>query len=557
MKKYFSLITILLFLINCKSQNLNPTLQIDSKYESSKPKLVVGIVVDQMRYDYLSRFYSKFGEGGFKKLISKGYNVKNAHFNFSATKTAVGHSSIHTGTTPVNHGILSNDWYDKSSKTYINCVGDDRYKTVGTSSDNGQRSPSRLQTTTISDQLHLAQNMNGKVIGMSSKDRGAILPVGHTANAAYWYDGGDHGKFISSTYYLEKLPKWVLDFNNSGKAENYISKPWDTYYNISTYTESIEDNNPYEQVLNGEKTPTFPHNIPELREKNDNYSIITETPFGNSLLTDLAIASINGEQLGKSSFTDFLSISYSSTDYIGHGFGVVSKEIQDAYIRLDKDLERLLNFLDSDVGKENYTLFLTADHGATHVPQYLIDNSIPANYFDGNKFKEYVKMVAMEKFGTKKLIENISNNTIYFDKTELNKLKIDQGIIQQIIADEIINYDGIYKTVTARTLQTTNFTEGILSLIQNSYNQKLSGDVLYAYELSTISNWYENKGGTTHGSGYNYNTHVPLLFYGKGIKNGASNSYYHIIDIAPTISTLLGIEFPNGNTGKAIEEVLK
>jgi predicted AlkP superfamily pyrophosphatase or phosphodiesterase len=392
---------------------------------------------------------------------------------------------------------------------------------------------------------------------MSSKDRGAILPVGHTANAAYWYDGGDHGKFISSTYYLEKLPKWVLDFNNSGKAENYISKPWDTYYNISTYTESIEDNNPYEQVLNGEKTPTFPHNIPELREKNDNYSIITETPFGNSLLTDLAIASINGEQLGKSSFTDFLSISYSSTDYIGHGFGVVSKEIQDAYIRLDKDLERLLNFLDSDVGKENYTLFLTADHGATHVPQYLIDNSIPANYFDGNKFKAYVKEVVINKFGTESLIENISNNTIYFDKTELNKLKIDQGIIQQIIADEIINYDGIYKTVTARTLQTTNFTEGILSLIQNSYNQKLSGDVLYAHELSTISNWYENKGGTTHGSGYNYNTHVPLLFYGKGIKNGASNSYYHIIDIAPTISTLLGIEFPNGNTGKVIEEVLK
>lgn len=546
-----------MFLSNCKSQSLNSTAEIDSQIKSSKPKLIVGIVVDQMRYDYLNRFYNKYSEGGFKKLMTKGYMINNAHFSFSATKTAVGHSSIYTGTTPVNHGILANDWYDKSSKKYINCVGDTRYKTIGTSSDKGQKSPYRLQTTTISDQLHLAQNMKGKVIGMSSKDRGAILPVGHTADAAYWYDGGNHGKFISSTYYLENLPKWVVDFNNSGKVENYINTPWNTYYDITTYTESIEDNNVYEQTLKGEKTPTFPHNIPELRNKNDNYSIITETPFGNSLLTDFAIASINAEQLGKSSFTDFLSISYSSTDYIGHGYGVVSKEIQDTYIRLDKDIERLITHLDSTVGKENYTLFLTADHGATHVPQYLIDNSIPANYFDKNKFKAFVKEVTLNKFGTEKLIENISNNTIYFDKKELNQLKIDQGIVQQIIADEIINYDGIYKTVTARTLQTTNFTEGILSHIQNSYNQKLSGDVLYAYELSTISNWYENKGGTTHGSGYNYNTHVPLLFYGKGIKNGASNSYYRIIDIAPTISTLLGIEFPNGNTGTVITEVLK
>lgn len=556
MKQLILLFVLAFTLINCKAQGHNTTSN-STIEKSNKPKLVIGIVVDQMRYDYLSRFYNKYSEGGFKRLMKDGYNLKNAHFNYSSTKTGVGHASIFTGTTPENHGVLSNDWYDKQSKKMINCVGDNRYKTVGTSSNEGQKSPYRIQTTTIADQLHLAQNMKGKTIGISIKDRGAILPVGHTANAAYWFEGNDEGKWITSSYYTDKLPDWVTRFNNSNRVENYLSKPWNTYYDISTYNESTNDNNNYEQVFKGKKTPTFPYELPKLRADNNNYSLIKDTPFGNSLITDFAIEAIKNEKMGQSQFVDFLSVSFSSTDHIGHGFGVSSKETQDAYIRLDKDIERLLISLDNEVGKDNYTLFLTADHGAAEVPQYLIDNSIPAGYVNKKELRNHIKNIAKALFNSDKIIEHISNNNIYFDKQEIKELGLNLGEAEQLIADELIEHKDIYKTVTARTLQTAAFIEGPLSLIQNSYNQKLSGDILFIYKPSTITNWYENKGGTTHGSGYNYDTHAPLIFYGNGIKKGLSHQYHPIIDIAPTLSALLGIEFPNGSTGKVIEKVLK
>lgn len=556
MKQLILLFVLAFTLINCKAQGHNTTSN-STIEKSNKPKLVIGIIVDQMRSDYLSRFYNKYSEGGFKRLMKDGYNLKNAHFNYSSTKTGVGHASIFTGTTPENHGVLSNDWYDKQSKKMINCVGDNRYKTVGTSSSEGQKSPYRIQTTTIADQLHLAQNMNGKTIGISIKDRGAILPVGHTANAAYWFEGNDEGKWITSTYYTDKLPSWVTRFNNSNRVENYLSKPWNTYYDISTYNESTNDNNNYEQVFKGKKTPTFPYELPKLRAGNNNYSLIKDIPFGNSLITDFAIEAIKNEKMGQSQFVDFLSVSFSSTDHIGHGFGVSSKETQDAYIRLDKDIERLLIFLDNEVGKDNYTLFLTADHGAAEVPQYLIDNSIPAGYVNKKELRNHIKNIAKDLFNSDKIIEHISNNNIYFDKQEIKGLGLNLGEAEQLMADELIEHKDIYKTVTARTLQTTDFIEGPLSLIQNSYNQKLSGDILFIYKPSTITNWYENKGGTTHGSGYNYDTHAPLIFYGNGIKKGLSHQYHPIIDIAPTLSALLGIEFPNGSTGKVIEKVLK
>ncbi|PHR70868.1 MAG: alkaline phosphatase [Lutibacter sp.] len=556
MKKILLLSAILLLSTSCKAQE---TTQISENkvIENSKPKLVIGIVVDQMRYDYLTRFYNKYSDGGFKRLMNNGYNLKNIHLNYSSTKTAVGHTSIYTGTTPDNHGVIANDWYDKNSKKMINCVGDDRYTSIGSPSKKGEKSPHRNQVSTIGDQLHLSQNMNGKVIGISIKDRGAILPAGHSANAAYWYDGNDIGSFISSSYYMSELPKWVRDFNKTKKVDEYLSKTWNTYYDISTYTESTSDDNNYEQKFTGKPTATFPYELPKLRAENGNYSLISETPFGNSLTLDFAIEAIKEENLGKSQFTDLLAVSFSSTDYIGHGFGVSSKEIEDAYIRLDKDLERFLLFLDTQVGKNNYTLFLTADHGATEVPNYLKDQSIPARYIDKKKLRKHIKNIATELYGTEKLIEHISNNTIYLNKKEIKKLKLNLAEVQQSIADDLIDYKDIYRTITAKTLQTTDFTEGFMSLVQNSYNQKISGDIVFVYTPSSITDYYKNKGGTTHGTGYNYNTHVPLLFYGNGIKKGESSIYHPITDIAPTISTILNIEFTSGNTGNVIEDVLK
>ncbi len=557
MKKYIFTIFAGLLFLQCVSVKTTSTktihdAQIKEINTTSNPKLFIGIVVDQMRYDYLIKFKNKYGERGFKRLIPKGYNLKNVHFNYIPTYTAVGHTSIYTGTTPVNHGIISNNWYDKVLKKFIYCVDDANYKTVGTLSG-GNKSPFRMVTTTVTDQLRLAQNMRGKTIGVAIKDRSSILPSGHTANAAYWFQGGDDGKFITSTFYMNELPKWVQDFNNSGKANNYLNTTWDTYYNISTYTETLPDNNEYEGIFNGKTTPTFPYNLSELRKLNGNYNLLKTIPFGNSITTDFSIAAIEGEQLGKSDFTDFLAISYSSTDYVGHKFGINAKELEDTYIRMDKEIERLIDYLDLNIGFENYTLFLTADHAAVQVPAYLNSVNIPSGYLDTKEIRNTLNAITEEHFKTSEIIESFSNFQVFLNKDKLKELNINQHEVTQVIVDEIIKHKDIYKAASAYTLQNTSFNSGILKTLQNGYNQKLSGDVLLIPFPSTIS---YSKTGSTHGSGYIYDTHVPLIFYGAGIKKGSSNKFYPIIDIAPTVSQFLEITHPNGATGKPILEVL-
>ena len=527
-----------------------------SAQKRTNPKLVVGIVVDQMRYDYLIRFSDKYGENGFKKLLKKGYNLENAHYNYIPTYTAVGHSSIFTGTTPTNHGIVGNNWYDVFLHKSIYCIDDNRFETVGSNSKEGQKSPYRLQTTTVTDQLHLAQNMKGKTIGIAIKDRSAVLPAGHTANAAYWFEGGNSGKWITSSFYMDKLPKWVQSFNKNGKANDYLNQSWTTYYDIKTYTESMEDNNPYEGLFKGEKKPVFPHDLSRLRKSNGNYNLLKTVPFGNSITTDFAEAAILGENLGQDEIVDFLTISYSSTDYVGHKYGVDSKEIEDTYIRMDKEIERLLNFLDTKVGKGAYTLFLTADHAAAQTPNYLKKLKIPANYFEDAAFLKFVKKLAFDKFGSDNLIENISNYQIFLNKKTIKELNLDIRSIENYIADEIIAFDNVYKSVTAHSLQNTFYDSGLLSLVQKGYNQKFSGDIIYVPTPSTLGSGYK-KTGTSHGTGYSYDTHVPMIFYGFGINSGSTKEYHPIIDIAPTVSNLLQIEFPNGNTGSIIKEALK
>ena len=566
MKKLFILIFLSAILAQCiaiKSKSTTSTSPTSTQKaitvnpitnnETVPPKLVVGIVVDQMRYDYLIRFYTKYGERGFKRLMENGYNLENVHYNYIPTYTAVGHTSIYTGTTPTNHGIISNDWYDKYEKKSIYCVDDDNYKTVGANSG-GNKSPHRMVTTTVTDQLKLAQNSKGKTIGIAIKDRSAILPAGHTANAAYWFEGGDEGKFITSTFYMNELPNWVKQFNNSGKATTYLNETWNTYYDISTYTETLPDNNEFEGLFKGKTTPTFPYNLAELRKLNGNYDLLKAVPSGNTITTDFAEATIIGENLGKSDYTDFLAISYSSTDYVGHKFGVNAKELEDTYIRLDKELERLIDFLDKEIGENKYTIMLTADHAAVQVPSYLNSLKIPGGYFNTKKFKSFVNEITIKYFNSNEIVENISNYQLFLNKEKLQELNLNVHEVSQILADEIINFESVYKTVTAHTLQTTSFNSGILQILQKGYNQKLSGDVLLIPYPSTIS---RSKTGTTHGSGYAYDTHVPLLFYGNGIKKGKSAHYYPIVDIAPTLSNLLKITEPNGNTGKTILEVLK
>ena len=543
-KAIFYFFTSILLFSNCKF----------SETTIKKPKLVIGIVIDQMRYDYLTRFADRYGKDGFNRILKNGFSLENAHYNFTPTYTAVGHASIYAGTPPSNHGIISNNWYDKVLKKSIYCVDDANYKTIGNQGIEGKKSPLRLYTTTIADQLQLAQNMQGKTIGIAIKDRSAILPVGHTANAAYWYDAGNKNQWITSSFYMEELPDWVKAFNSNNKADAYLNETWETLYDINTYSQSRADNNIYENNLNGQEKPVFPKDLKKLREQNYNFSLIKTIPAGNTYTVDFAKAAIKGEQLGKSKFTDFLTVSFSSTDYVGHRYGVAAVETEDTYLRLDKDLAHFFNFLDTEVGNENYTLFLTADHAAVHVPSYLQSLKIPAHYLSTKKLKRFLSEITQKYFNSKELIENVSNYQIFLDQEKIEALGFNKNTVAQRLADEVLSFDKIYKAVTARTLQTTNFTEGLMHSLQQGYNPKFSGDVLMIPYPATLN--YSRK-GTSHGSGYSYDTHVPLIFYGNGIKKGASKKTYKIIDIAPTISNLLKIEAPNGTSGNIIDEVLK
>ncbi|MGA9270668.1 MAG: alkaline phosphatase PafA [Lutimonas sp.] len=527
---------------------------IKAQYKLDRPKLVVGIVVDQMRYDYLTRFYSKYGDGGFKRLLNEGFSCENSHYNYIPTYTAVGHASIYTGATGSTHGIISNYWYDKFEKKSIYCVDDFNYPAVGTESTVEQKSPYRMLTTTVTDELRLSQNMNGKTIAVGLKDRSAVLPGGHSSNGSYWFHGMEEGNFVTSAYYMDALPRWVDRFNESGLKERYMEMKWETLYPIKSYTESIEDENIYESPFAGEVEPVFPHDLPKLKDLNGGYDLLKSTPFGNSLVMEFAKAAVEGEKLGARGYTDFLAISFSSPDYIGHRFGVDSKEVQDTYLRLDQDIAELLDFLDEKVGKGEYTVFLTADHAAVQVPAYLASKKIPAGYFDEVVFGKFVREHCANEWGSSEIIEFMSNFQIFLNAEKLKELKLDKEEVSNDLVDLIINYDGISKAVSALTLQRTEFSYGILSRLQKGYNQKLSGDVLWIPDPAVIS--YSHQ-GSTHGSGYSYDTHVPLIFFGKGIKQGVAHESVEIIDIAPTISSLLKISFPNGSSGRVIEEVLK
>jgi len=554
MKNLLSLLLALAISTSCSAQQEIVTKKTSTtNAKTSQPKLVVGIVVDQMRYDYLTRFAAKYGSGGFKRMMNEGFNCKNNHYNYVPTYTAPGHASIYTGTTPKYHGIISNNWYDKDIKKSVYCAEDNTVTSVGTKDDAGKMSPNRMTTTTFTDENRLFTQMQGKTIGISIKDRGAILPAGHTANGAFWFHGKDEGRFITSSYYMNELPKWVQDFNDSDIAESYL-KTWDTYYDISTYTESGSDLNNFEGGFKGKETATFPYDLATLQDTNKGFDIIKATPYGNSIVADLAIASIKGEQLGADNITDVLAVSFSSTDYVGHNFGVNSKEIEDTYIRLDKDLERLFNALDAQVGKGEYTVFLTADHAAVNVPSYLQSVKIPAGYVNSSELKTKVNTFMESTYGASDLIESISNNQVFFNRTKLQSLKLNLQEVQLALVNEMIAYKHVSKVYTGTTMQSTSFTTGIEELIQNGYNQKRSGDVIFVYDPAVIS---YSKTGSTHGSSFSYDTHVPLLFFGHGIAKGSTVQKTIVTDIAPTMAIMLGVNFPNGATGQPLEFVLE
>ena len=529
------------------------SLSLASYSQKKAPKLVVGIVIDQMRTDYIYRYWNRFGDGGFKRLVNEGFFCKNTHYNYVPTYTGPGHSSIYTGAAPNVHGIIANDWFVKETGVETYCVADEKAKPIGTTSKNGMMSPHKQLTTTLGDELKLITNGKSKVFGVALKDRSSVLPVGHAGNAAFWFDE-ETGNFVSSDWYVKELPLWLNNFNARKLAKTYLEKGWNTLYGMETYTNSIADDNKYELAPNKKPKPVFPYDYKTQIAANT-WGILKATPWGNTITKDIAIECLKNEQMGKDDISDILCISFSSTDYVGHSYGLRAVETEDVYLRLDKDLEELLKTLDSEVGQENYVLFLTADHGAADVASYLKDLKIPAGYLKESAIELEIKNFCTQKYGDATIIANISNQQIFLNAKQLAVKKLSSDDVEKALANKLIQMEGISEAYPSSVLKFEGYKgDSFKSLIANGYNHKRSGNVAFSY----LPGWLDiQETGTTHGSEFTYDTHVPLIFFGAGIKKGESVKNYYITEIAPTISILLNNPFPNGCTSKPIEEICK
>lgn len=508
------------------------------------PKLVVGIVVDQMRADYIYRYWDNFGEGGFKRLINEGSFQRDAHFNYMPTVTGPGHASIYTGTTPSHHGIVANDRYDRASRRTIYCVLDTSVKGVGSGAVNGQRSPAQLLSTTLADELELRFDGRSKTVGVALKDRASVLPIGRTGDAAYWFVGGTEGRFISSTWYMDQLPAWLDTFNGKGLADNYLAQAWSPLLPRERYHTLLPDDNPYEIPIARGIAATLPVNLDSLRKAGASLDLIAYTPWGNTITTDMALAAMEGEDMGTDGTTDLLAISYSSPDILGHRVGPRAIEEEDMYVRLDRELERLLHELDKRAGVGEYVVFLTADHGAVDVPQLLKDRKGSAGYVD---------VYAMANEVIHDMPAQVSGGTAWLD-TILDGQVFVSGVewVQEQFALGLMRRPGFAYAISAKQLQGAS-GDALTELLRNGYMPQRSGDVLYALQPGFIEREAGLDGrGTTHGSGWNYDTHVPVILFGKGVKPGEVLQRTAITDIVPTISAIIGMALPDAATGVVV-----
>ncbi len=546
MNKLHLLIFLLLISINILAQKTN-------NIPPQKPKLVVTIIVEQMKPEFLNRYWKKFDNNGFKRFFYQGTTFKYANYNYLLTQTAPGITTILTGCNPSQHGIISNKWIKRINNKTEDCVNSKKYKQIGFNKDYDGAIPNNILTSTINDELKI-NSPESKIYSISLDKTSAVLSGGHIANAAFWFNTNE-GKFTTSSYYTKELPKWVNKFNNKGLQDIYMQKTWETLLPIAKYTESLKDSNIYEFGI--KHKITFPYNLLKLSgnsEKNiTNYNILTNTPYGNTLVHDFAIATILNEKLGQDNNTDFLSVIFSATKNIDDLYGNKSVELEDTYLRLDKDIAHLVDFINQQVGKKNVLIILTSDHGVSENPEYLKSIKIPAGRFKHNYSIALLRSYLNAIYGEANWITAYMDKQIYLNHNLIEDSKINLNEMQQRVANFIIQYNAVANALTSSILLKTSFNQGLLSKMQNSFNQKRSGDII----INLMPGFIEDKTYlVSSNSGYNYDTNVPLYFYGWKIKRNIITRNVNIEDIAPTISLILNIPFPNGTTGQPINELL-
>jgi predicted AlkP superfamily pyrophosphatase or phosphodiesterase len=528
--------------------------QINRSIPSEKPKLIVQVVVSQMRFDYLNRYWDKFGDNGFKQLVNEGTYCRNARYNYLLTQAYPGLATIATGANPSVHGIISDKWFNRNTGNQVEATADEKVNTIGGSFFSGKHSAKNLVTSTFGDELKL-NNANSKVISIALDAGSAILLGGHSAKGMYWFDT-EKGLWVSSSYYTDALPAWIDTFNRKEFAKLYTEREWKALQPIQNYEEadtaavkSVEKKKNLMEKLKGMVDGI----IGKPQPKTD-YKALLENPYGNLLTKDLAIAAIDGEKLGTDESTDLLCITFSANRFIGGKFGPHSIEMEDTYLRLDRELAHFLEFIDSTVGKENCLFVLTSDQGVASTPDYLEKSKIPGSYFDPKKAMILLGSYLNALYGQGNWITGYHDKQIYLNRKLIEDSNLNLADFQQKVADFMLEFSGVANSSTAHNLQNGNFANGIMVKFQNSYNQRRSGDVIINLEPG----WVERNGNiTSANSPYDYDSHVPLIFYGWKAKRKSVLTPVYINDIAPTLSILLGITWPNGATGTPIKEMLE
>ncbi|MFA5818020.1 MAG: alkaline phosphatase family protein [Bacteroidales bacterium] len=522
-----------------------------------KPRLVIGIVVEQLKYDQLEKFRDRLGENGIKRLINEGTYFKNASFEYMLTQSAPGHATISTGTEPSFHGITSDNWYLPLRNELIYCTKDIEVNPVGGSFEAGLHSPVNLQASTFSDELEMATNKNAKVFGVGMKENSAIFSAGHAADGAYWFDNTT-GTWMTSTYYIDALPVWVNDYNAMKFSESFLNSTWGLLRPSEDYADCLPDLNNFEAGFNG--VNYFPYNLKKMRSKGifnsrNDFSLLRETPFGNSFTTSFAIRLIENEKLGKDDVTDYLSICYSSTDNIGHRFGPSSVEMGDAILRLDDEIKNLLTYLNDSIGKKNILIYFTAAHGISEIPAVLESNRIPAGYFKQNQALQLLRSYLNAVYGEGDWVKGYSERQVFLNRTLIEDARLPLEEVQKKVARFLVQFTGVAAAYPYSAFEANDFGNGNLKRIINNFNPQRSGDVI----VTLNPGWVEKEGDyvANHNSPYEYDSHVPLIWYGWTVNRSTVTRQVNMADIAATLSSLCKVPYPNACTGELLFELFR
>lgn len=538
---------------------------------AARPRLVLLIVVDQFRYDYLERFNDLFGPNGLRRLMRDGASWAEANYDHVPTYTAPGHATTMTGTWPSENGIVANDWYDRDAGKMVSNVSDPddkpdkpAYQLFGGGPKERASTPRRLIASTLGDELRLATNDRAKVIGISVKDRAAILPAGRHASAAYWFSTLT-GNMVSSSYYFTQLPAWVERFNQTHRVDQLISQQWTRL--LSSEAEYLKragaDAPAWEKF--GKDTDadvSFPHNVGKAAS-GEIYGPLDSSPYSNDLLLDFAEQAIVNEGLGQDADTDVLTLSFSANDYVGHRYGPYSQEMMDITLRTDRQIAALLDFVDARVGLQNTLVAFTADHGVAPIPEHATALKLDGGRINGRQLLDAIKLAIRQRYVTKDnptdttadYILNMSNGNIFFNREALRRDRINSGEIERVAGDAALQFGGIYRYFTRTQLQRESIppADPLARRVMHGFNPRRSGDVIlvaepYKYLEGTIP--------ATHGSPYSYDTHVPLIIMGRGLAPGRYAQAATPADLAPTLASVLRIQAPSNATGRVLIEAL-